>query len=155
MAGPKEALLHALVRKNYGCTHIIIGRDHAGPSNCNTGESFYGPYDAQDLVQNYENEIGIKMIPFQTMVYLPKGKKYKSLDKIKNEPFKTLSGTNLRSLLNEGGEIPKWFSYPEIIKELQKAKPPLHKRGFTVFFTGLSGSGKSTLANFVNKHVKR
>lgn len=147
MAGPKEALFHALIRKNYGCTHIIIGRDHAGPSNPKTGESFYGPYDAQDLVEKYEDEIKIKMIPFQNMVYLPKRKKYEFFDKVKNEPFKAISGTKLRSLIDDGGKIPKWYSFPEIIQELQKANPPIHKRGFTVFFTGLSGSGKSTLAN--------
>ena len=147
MAGPREALFHALIRKNYGCTHIIIGRDHAGATDGTTGKSFYDPYDAQELVKEYEKKIGIQMIPFQHMVYVPNIKQYKPFDEIKNESFETLSGTKLRSLLDKGEKIPDWFSFPEIIKELQKANPPLHKQGFTVFFTGLSGSGKSTLAN--------
>ncbi len=147
MAGPREALLHALIRKNYGCTHIIIGRDHAGPANDKTGKSFYEPYDAQDLVRKHEKEIGIEMVPFQHVVYVPRIKSYKPFDEIEDESFETLSGTQLRSLLSKGEKIPDWFSFPEVVKELQKAKPPLNKQGFTVFFTGLSGSGKSTLAN--------
>ena len=148
MGGPKEALLHALIRKNFGCTHIIIGRDHAGPGENSDGKVFYGPYEAQELVQKFENEIGIKMVPFKFMVYLPKYKKYEELSNLEhNIEYKTLSGTKLRNLLDKGEDIPEWFSYPEVTAELKKSNPPRHKRGFTVFFTGLSGSGKSTIAN--------
>ena len=148
MGGPREALLHALVRKNYGCTHIIVGRDHAGPGNDSSGNPFYGPYDAQELLSKHKEEIGIEMIPFQFMVYAPIDKSYKTLEEVDdNEDFQTISGTELRVILDEGGEIPEWFSYPEVAKELKKSRPALNKRGFTIFFTGLSGSGKSTIAN--------
>ena len=148
MAGPREALLHALVRKNYGCTHIIVGRDHAGPGDDSDGNPFYGPYDAQELLRKHKEEIGIEMIPFQFMVYTPIDKSYKPLEEVHdNEDYQTISGTELRDILDEGGEIPEWFSYPEVAKELKKSRPALNKRGFTIFFTGLSGSGKSTIAN--------
>ena len=148
MGGPREALWHALIRKNYGCTHFIVGRDHAGPGNNKDKKPFYGPYDAQKILLEHEAEIGIKMIAFKFMVYIPKTKKYKSIDEIsKNEEYKTISGTQLRNLLDKGIGVPEWFTYPEISKELELTRPPLTKRGFTIFFTGLSGSGKSTLAN--------
>ena len=148
MGGPREALLHALIRKNFGCTHIIIGRDHAGPGKNSAGKLFYGPYESQKLVQKFENEIGIKMIPFQFMVYVPKYKKYEELSNLEPDvEYKTLSGTELRDLLDKGEEVPEWFSYPEVTTELKKSNPPRYKRGFTVFLTGLSGSGKSTIAN--------
>ena len=148
MGGPREALLHALIRKNYGCTHIIIGRDHAGPGNNSNGEPFYGPYDAQELLNELKNETKIQMVPFKFMVYRPSKKSYVSIDEIgQDEKYKTISGTQLRSILDEGRPIPEWFTYPEIGEELIKSKPPTLKRGFTVFFTGLSGSGKSTIAN--------
>ncbi len=148
MGGPKEALLHALIRKNYGCTHLIVGRDHAGPGADEKGKNYYGPYDAQKLLLKYQNEIGIKMVPFKFMVYLPDKDKYAALDKIKkSEKFETISGTELRRMLDKGKPIPSWFTYPKVSKELYLSIPPLDKRGFTIFFTGLSGSGKSTLAN--------
>jgi len=148
MGGPREALLHAQIRKNYGCSHIIIGRDHAGPGNDSNDLPFYGPYEAQELIKRYENELGIIMIPFEFMVYLPDIKKYESISKIgKNTDYKTISGTELREALDKGEEIPEWFSYPEVALELKRSRPALAKRGFTVFFTGLSGSGKSTIAN--------
>ena len=148
MGGPREALLHALIRKNYGCTHIIIGRDHAGPGKDINNKPFYGAYEAQDLIREYEKELDIKMLPFEFMVYVPKGKRYMPISKIdKGADYKTISGTELREALDKGKDIPEWFSYPEVAKELKKSNPPLSKRGFTVFFTGLSGSGKSTIAN--------
>ena len=148
MAGPREALLHSIIRRNYGCTHIIIGRDHAGPGNDSNGNPFYGSYDAQDLLSKHQDEIGIKMVPFQFMVYTPIDKSYKTIEEVKSdESYKTISGTELRKILDNGDEIPQWFSYPEITNELKKSRPPLNKRGFTLFFTGLSGSGKSTIAN--------
>tara|TARA_Y100000591_G_scaffold9669_1_gene7581 strand:+ start:5208 stop:6782 length:1575 start_codon:yes stop_codon:yes gene_type:complete len=148
MGGPKEALLHSIVRKNYGCTHIIIGRDHAGPGFNSKGNPFYGPYDAQKLIKKFQDEMKIEMVPFQFMVYVPSEKKYKPIEKIKkNTTYKTISGTRLRSILEKGDSIPDWFSYPKVADELKKSILPLKKRGFTIFFTGLSGSGKSTIAN--------
>ena len=147
MGGPKEAVLHALIRKNYGCTHIIVGRDHAGPGEDKDGNPFYGAYDAQELLMKYQEEIGIEMVPFKFMVYLPKEDKYEAIDAIdKNTDFQTISGTELRKLLNEGKGIPEWFTYKEVAKELEASRPPLNQNGLTIFFTGLSGSGKSTLA---------
>ena len=148
MAGPREALWHALIRKNYGCTHIIIGRDHAGPGNDQSGNPYYGPYDAQELVSKYEKDIGIKMVPFKMMVYVQDIDEYMEIDKVPKE-YKSLSvsGSELRHRLENNHEIPDWFSYPDIVEELHKVYPPKDKQGFTVFFSGLSGSGKSTIAN--------
>ena len=148
MAGPREALLHAIIRKNFGCTHIIIGRDHAGPGKDMKGKLFYDPYDAQNLLKQYEDEINIKMVAFKLMVYVPEKKSYDELELLNSDAkFKTLSGTELRNYLDEGLDIPDWFSYPEVTSELKKSRLPLYKQGFTIFFTGLSGSGKSTIAN--------
>ncbi len=148
MGGPREAVWHAIIRKNYGCTHLIVGRDHAGPGSDSSGKPFYGPYDAQELVLKHHDELGIGLVPFKMMVYLPDQDVYKPVDELK-EGEKTLdiSGTELRRRLMEGESIPEWFSYPEVVEELRKTHPPKHKQGFTVFFTGLSGSGKSTIAN--------
>ncbi|MBI89825.1 MAG: adenylyltransferase [Candidatus Marinimicrobia bacterium] len=148
MGGPREALLHAIIRKNYGCTHIIVGRDHAGPGNDSKGNPFYGPYDAQELLSKYKQEIGIEIVPFKFMVYTTSDNSYKSLESLdESEDYQTISGTELRDILDKGDEIPEWFSYPEVAEELKKSRPPLNNRGFTIFFTGLSGSGKSTIAN--------
>ena len=150
MAGPREALWHAIIRKNYGCTHIIIGRDHAGPGNDEKGNPYYGPYDAQQLLLKHENELNIKMVPFKMMVYVEDKKDYMEIDKV-SPGMKTnqISGTKFREMLENGEKIPDWFSYPDVVKELQKAYPIKEKQGFTLFFTGLSGSGKSTIANGV------
>lgn len=147
MGGPKEALWHALIRKNYGCSHFIVGRDHAGPGNDSMGKPFYDPYAAQELVQEYQNEMGIKILPFQEMVYVKERKQYCPVNELQaQETPLTISGTELRnSLLNER-KIPDWFSFPEIMDELRQSYPPKHKHGFTLFFTGLSGAGKTTLA---------
>ena len=148
MAGPREALWHAIIRKNYGCTHFIVGRDHAGPGNAADGNSYYEPYAAQSLLKEYEGEIGVTMVPFKEMVYVEEKAQFVPVDEV--EPGMQalkISGTELRRRLHEGLEIPEWFSYPEIIEELRKTHPPRHEQGFTVFFTGLSGSGKSTIAN--------
>lgn len=148
MGGPREALWHALIRKNFGCTHIIVGRDHAGPGNDERGNPFYGPYDAQELLLKHQSEIGVEMVPFKFMVYLPKEDCYESIDEIeKGAEFQTISGTELRQLLDDGKGIPEWFTYKKVAQELELSRPPLTERGFTIFFTGLSGSGKSTLAN--------
>ncbi len=148
MGGPREALWHAIIRKNYGCTHLIIGRDHAGPGKMSDGTPFYGPYDAQDLVNVHSQELGIEVIPFRLMVYVPETKSYQPIDEVpKNQEILNISGTQLRDMLAAGEEIPEWFSYPGVIEELQKTYPPKGQQGFAVFLTGLSGSGKSTIAN--------
>ena len=148
MAGPREALWHAIIRKNYGCTHFIVGRDHAGPGADADGKDYYEPYAAQALLKEYEGEIGVTMVPFKEMVYVEEKAQFLPVDEVEPgmQAFK-ISGTELRRRLREGLEIPEWFSYPEIVEELRKSHPPRHKQGFTVFFTGLSGSGKSTIAN--------
>jgi sulfate adenylyltransferase len=148
MGGPREAVWHAIIRKNYGCTHLIVGRDHAGPGSDSQGNPFYGPYDAQELLQKHEEELGIVMVPFRLMVYIEEQDAYCPIDEVPEgiKP-KSISGTELRERLAEGREIPGWFSFPEVVEELRASYPPRSKQGFTVFFTGLSGSGKSTIAN--------
>jgi len=150
MAGPREALWHALIRKNYGCTHFIIGRDHAGPGKDSQGNDFYSPYAAQELAKYFSKEIGIEIVTFNEMVYVKEDDNYQLINEVDpNKTILSLSGTQLRKLLRNGEDIPEWFSYPEVIAELKKVYPPKSKQGFTLFFTGLSGSGKSTLANGV------
>jgi sulfate adenylyltransferase len=148
MGGPREAMWHAIIRKNYGCTHFIVGRDHAGPGQDSQGKAFYGPYDAQKLLKQFEEELDITMVPFKNMVYVEDKAQYFPEDEIE-KGWRTLdiSGTELRRRLQEGAEIPEWFSFPDVVAELRRTHPPRHKQGFTVFFTGLSGSGKSTVAN--------
>jgi sulfate adenylyltransferase len=148
MAGPREAVWHALIRKNYGCTHFIVGRDHAGPGNNKQGKPFYGPYAAQDLMRELEGELDITMVPFKNMVYVEELAQYQPEDEVgKNVRTLDISGTELRRRLREGLDIPEWFSFPEVVAELRRTHPPRYEQGFTVFFTGLSGSGKSTIAN--------
>jgi sulfate adenylyltransferase len=148
MAGPREAVWHAIIRKNHGCTHFIVGRDHAGPGQDRKGRPFYGPYEAQELVRELEPELGIRLVPFQEMVYVQdRGQYVPSNEVAKGEIVLSLSGTELRRRLREGIDIPGWFSYPEVVEELRRRFPPRHAQGFTVLFTGLSGAGKSTLAN--------
>ncbi len=148
MGGPREAIWHALIRKNHGVSHFIVGRDHAGPGNDTNGKPFYGPYDAQELFKKHEADIGVTMVPFNMMVYLEDEDRYIPDNEVKNgSRVLNISGTELRRRLNEGGDIPGWFTYPEVVKELRRSFPPRHRQGLTIFFTGLSGSGKSTIAN--------
>jgi sulfate adenylyltransferase len=148
MGGPREAVWHAIVRKNYGCTHLIVGRDHAGPGNDASGKPFYGPYDAQALLRAHQDELGVEMVPFQMMVYVEDRDEYMPEDEVpEGARVLNISGTELRRRLAEGREIPSWFTYPEVVTELRRSYPPRHRQGFTIFFTGLSGSGKSTIAN--------
>jgi sulfate adenylyltransferase len=149
MGGPREAIWHALIRKNHGITHFIVGRDHAGPgSDPATKKPFYGPYEAQEVFKKHEADIGVTMVPFNMMVYLEEQDKYVPDDEVKNgDRVLNISGTELRQRLNEGRDIPAWFTYPEVVTELRRSFPPRHKQGVTIFFTGLSGSGKSTIAN--------
>jgi sulfate adenylyltransferase len=148
MAGPREAVWHGLIRANHGCTHFIVGRDHAGPGKNSVGEDFYGPYDAQELFRSFESEIGVEMVDFKHMVYVQERAQYEPADEVeKGFTVLNISGTELRRRLSEGLEIPEWFSFPQVVSELRKSRPPRDKQGFTVFFTGFSGSGKSTIAN--------
>jgi sulfate adenylyltransferase len=148
MAGPREAVWHGLIRKNHGCTHFIVGRDHAGPGKNSAGQDFYGPYDAQTLFKEHEAEIGLEMVDFKHMVYVQEKAQYFPANEVaKGDTILDISGTELRRRLREGLEIPEWFSFPQVVQELRRTSPARNKQGFTVFFTGLSGSGKSTIAN--------
>ena len=148
LGGPREAVWHAIIRKNHGCTHLIVGRDHAGPGSDSTGKPFYGPYDAQELLATHEEELGVGMVPFQMVVYLPDEDRYVPEDEVpKGAKTLSISGTDLRRRLADGREIPEWFTFPQVAEELRRTHPPRSRQGFTVFFTGLSGSGKSTVAN--------
>ncbi|MFZ3334127.1 MAG: bifunctional sulfate adenylyltransferase/adenylylsulfate kinase [Candidatus Acidiferrales bacterium] len=148
MGGPREAVWHAIIRKNFGCTHFIVGRDHAGPGNDSNNKPFYDPYGAQNLLEKYQDEVGVKMVPFKMMVYLEDKDTYVPEDEVpKGSRVLNISGTELRNRLAEGRDIPTWFTYPQVVTELRRTYPPRHRQGFTVFFTGLSGSGKSTIAN--------
>ena len=152
MGGPREAVWHGLIRKNHGCTHMIVGRDHAGPGKNSDGQDFYGPYDAQELFKRYEDEIGLTMVDFKNLVYVQERAQYEEEDAIQDKEAVTilsLSGTELRRRLNEGLDIPDWFSFEEVVKQLRASHPPRAQQGFTLLFTGLSGSGKSTIANAV------
>ena len=145
MAGPKEALLHAIIRRNHGANHFIVGRDHAGPGNDSTGKPFYGPYDAQELMTKYEAELGVKMVPFEMLVYLPDEDRYvEEKDVPKGAKVANISGTQVRDdYLAKGKLLPEWFTRPETAEILREMYPPRHEQGFGIWFTGLSGSGKS------------
>ncbi len=148
MGGPREALWHAIIRKNYGCTHLIVGRDHAGPGHAANGKPFYEPYEAQELFAKHQEELGVQMVPFRMMVYLEDRDEFVPQDQVpQGAKVAMISGTRLRQLLAEGGHIPDWFTFSPIARELQRTYRPRRAQGFTVFFTGLSGAGKSTLAN--------
>jgi sulfate adenylyltransferase len=147
MAGPRAAVWHAIIRRNYGCTHFIVGRDHAGPRRRDTGEPFYPPYAAQAAAQEHEAEMGIRILPFEELVYAPDlGRYVPRSEAAPATPVLTLSGTELRRRLRAGLEIPAWFTYPEVARELREAYPPPRQQGFAVFLTGLPASGKSTIA---------
>ena len=150
MGGPREAVWHAIIRRNYGATHLIVGRDHAGPGKHKDGTPFYGPYEAQETLARYAEEIGIVMVPFQMLVYVAERDAYFPEDQVP-EGLKPLniSGTELRGRLQTGADLPDWFTYPEVAAELRRTHRPRRKQGFTVFFTGLSGAGKSTVANIL------
>jgi sulfate adenylyltransferase len=148
MGGPREAVWHAIIRKNHGCTHLIVGRDHAGPGSDHTGTPFYGPYEAQELLATHAKELGVEMVPFKMMVYVPGDDAYMPVDEVpEGTETASISGTQLRDMLGKGTAVPEWFTYPEVVTELRRTHPPRDRQGFTVFFTGLSGSGKSTIAN--------
>jgi len=153
LAGPREALWHALIRRNYGANHFIVGRDHAGPGNDSDGRPFYGPYDAQELVKQYEEELGVTMIPFQQFVYLPDEDRYEEVSRISADTRTAdISGTQVREeYLNNGRPLPHWFTRPEVAEILAESYPPRHKQGVCIWFTGLSGAGKSTTAEVLTQ----
>lgn len=148
MAGPREALWHALIRRNYGASHFIVGRDHAGPGNDSVGKPFYGPYDAQQLVEQHAEELEVGVIPFHELTYLPDEDRYEEISKVApGVRTATISGTQVRDdYLNAGRELPGWFTRPEVARILSEAYPPRVQQGACVWFTGLSGAGKSTTA---------
>ena len=145
MAGPKEALLHAIIRRNHGVNHFIVGRDHAGPGKDSAGKAFYGPYDAQELMKQYEPELGVKMIPFEELVYLPDENRYVEQKDVPNgAKVLNISGTQVRDdYLAQGRLLPEWFTRPETAEILRQMYPPKHTQGVCIWFTGLSGAGKS------------
>jgi sulfate adenylyltransferase len=148
IGGPREALWHAIIRRNHGANHFIVGRDHAGPGNDSNGKPFYGPYDAQELVAKYAEEIGVEMVPFKELVYLPEEDRYEDVSKIPpGATTASISGTQVReNYLNKGRLLPSWFTRPEMAEILAEAYPPRHQQGVCIWFTGLSGAGKSTTA---------
>jgi sulfate adenylyltransferase len=148
MAGPREVLLHAIIRRNYGCTDFIVGRDHAGPGKDSTGKPFYSPYAAQEAMAKYADELGMGMVDFKQMVYLPDENRYSPVDEVP-AGVKTadISGTEVRdNYLAKGLQLPEWFSRPAVAEILGETNPPRFRQGLTLWFTGLSGSGKSTVA---------
>lgn len=158
MGGPREAVWHAIIRRNYGANHFIVGRDHAGPGNDSKGEPFYGPYDAQEMLKSVEEEVGVKMVPFELMVYLPDEDRYELASKVpEGANVAMISGTQVREdYLAKGKSLPEWFTCKESAQILLEAHPPRYKQGFCIWFTGLSGAGKSTIAkrlvNMLNEY---
>lgn len=160
MAGPREALWHAIVSQNYGCSHMIVGPKHAyPPARAGSGstasdaepDTFYAPYAAQELFEKYKDDLHIEAVPIEAMHYVPARDRFMPISEIESQGLNYVEYTDaqLKRDLVRGGEIPAWFSYPEVVRELRKAYPPKSRQGFTLFFTGLSGSGKSTLAKII------
>jgi sulfate adenylyltransferase len=151
MAGPREAVWHAIIRRNYGANHFIVGRDHAGPGVDSQGQSFYGPYDAQNLLQQCEGEVGVKMVPFKELVYLPDEQRYEEKHLVPpGVTVVSISGTDVRTkYLANGKSVPNWFTRPDTAAILANSSRPNHQRGFCMWFTGLSDSGKSTIAEIL------
>lgn len=161
MGGPREALWHAIIRRNYGANHLIVGRDHAGPGKDSEGKPFYGPYDAQDLVEKYSDEIGVKVVPFRMLVYLPDDERYEEIDKVTAEMnTASISGTQVREeYLHKGQKLPTWFTRTEVANILSETYPARHRQGICIWFTGLHNAGKSTtaavLATLLQEHGRQ
>ena len=151
LAGPREALWHAIIRRNYGANYLIVGRDHASPGKDSKGKPFYGPYDAQELVEQFSAELGVGVMPFKKLGYFP-NEGYKEIVGGSDATALTISGTEVREeYLQKGRELPEWFSRPEIARVLSEAYPPRHRQGVCIWFTGLSGAGKSTTAEVLTE----
>ncbi len=155
MAGPREVLWHAIIRRNFGATHLIVGRDHAGPGNDSRGKPFYGPYEAQQMMQQYSEEIGVQPVEFKELVYLVDEDRYEEKTNVPEEKrILDLSGSQVREeYLAKGKPLPAWFTRPETATILAETYPPRHKQGFCLWFTGLSGAGKSTTAEVVTSRL--
>lgn len=153
MAGPREALLHAIIRRNHGANHFIVGRDHAGPGKDSSGKPFYGPYDAQEMLKKYEAELGVKMVPFEELVYLPDRAEYvEAKDVPAGVKVLNISGTQVRDdYLAKGKLLPEWFTRNETARILRQMFPPRHQQGFCIWFTGLSGAGKTATAQVLTE----
>ncbi|MBI3929906.1 MAG: bifunctional sulfate adenylyltransferase/adenylylsulfate kinase [Armatimonadetes bacterium] len=151
MAGPREALWHAIIRQNYGANHLIVGRDHASPGKDSKGNPFYGPYDAQELLESHQDEIKVKMVPFRELVFLTSEQRYEEATKVPaGAEVASISGTQVREeYLNNGKMLPEWFTRPEVATILGEAYPPRHQQGACLWLTGLSCSGKSTTAEIL------
>jgi sulfate adenylyltransferase len=151
MAGPREALWHAIIRRNFGATHFIVGRDHAGPGLNSYGKPFYGPYEAQLMLEQYTQEIGVQPVEFKELVYLKDEERYVEADKTPDgASILNISGTQIRDdYLTKGVPLPEWFTRTETAEILQQMYPPRHQQGFCIWFTGLSGSGKSSTAEIL------
>jgi len=150
MSGPREALLHAILSKNYGCTHFIAGRDHAGPGLDRNGQPYYESNEARKITEEYSDELGLGIVTFAEMVYLPFEDEYRGSDQVPDgTQFISLSGSDIRKRIRKGRRVPEWATFPEVVEEIHKAYPPPRIQGFTVFFTGLSGAGKSTIAKIL------
>lgn len=149
MAGPREALWHALIRRNYGANYLIVGRDHASPGVDDDGKPFYGPYDAQELVEQFSDELQVSVIPYRELVYLPEDERFVEVDRAPANKTKAfISGTQVREqYLNKGNKLPSWFTRGEVAEILAEAYPPRHQQGLCIWFTGLSSAGKSTIAD--------
>jgi sulfate adenylyltransferase len=149
LAGPREALWHAIIRRNYGANFLIVGRDHASPGSDSTGKPFYGPYDAQEMVERHRDELGVGVVPFRELVYLPAEERYEEVSQISSQTqTASISGTQVREhYLNKGKILPSWFTRPEVARVLADTYPPRHRQGVCVWLTGLSGAGKSTTAD--------
>ncbi len=155
LGGPREALWHAIIRRNFGANHLIVGRDHAGPGVDSAGEPFYGPYDAQEAVAEHQDELGVSMVPFQMVAYLPDEDRYEEINKIgKDAKTASISGTQVRDeYLAKGRDLPGWFTRPEVAEILSETYPPMHRQGVCVWFTGLSGAGKTATADILTNLV--
>jgi len=147
LAGPRNALLHAIIAKNFGCTHFIVGRDHGSPGLDMEGRPFYDCRETRALAADMAQELDIGILSFDEMCYLPYEDEYRFADQVPAETQTLrLTGSQIRQRLRSGRRIPEWASFPEVVAELQRAWPPPRRQGFTVFLTGLSGAGKSTIA---------
>ncbi len=145
LAGPREALWHALIRRNYGANHLIVGRDHASPGVDSTGKPFYGPYEAQELAERFSAELGVRVLPFRELAYLPEEGRYEESGRASaSAQVATISGTQVREeYLNNGRRLPEWFTRPEVAEILAETYPPRYRQGVCIWLTGLSGAGKS------------
>jgi sulfate adenylyltransferase len=151
LAGPREALWHMIVRRNYGANHFIIGRDHASPGKDSMGKPFYEPYAAQELTAEHQDELGMKTLPFHEFVYLKDESRYEEVDKIPQDAtVLNISGTEIReNYLQSGKVLPDWYTRPEVAQILMQTYPPRHQQGFCIWFTGLPCAGKSTIGEIL------